>query len=63
MPRYAYLDFDATDIQDQYAIVYNDYADGSGDAHIEWFDTEELRAKQIDKDKQVGIIFMEKANA
>ena len=63
MPKYAYLDFDPTDTQDQYAIVYNDYEDGSGDSHVEWFDTEELRAKQMEKDKQVGIIFREKANA
>lgn len=62
MPKYAVLDFDPTDTQDQFAIVYNDYADRSGDCHIEWFDTEEQRAKQIEKAIKNGIIFLPKFN-
>jgi hypothetical protein len=32
--KYAWLDFDPTDTQDQYAIAYNDYADKSGDDFV-----------------------------
>lgn len=58
--KYAVLDFDPTDTEDQYAIVYNDYKDRSGDCHIEWFDTEEQRARRIVKDIQKGIVFQDK---
>jgi hypothetical protein len=60
MPRYAVLDFDPADTQDQYALVYNDYADRSGDCHIEWFDTEEQRAKQVEKDTSKGVVILNK---
>jgi hypothetical protein len=60
MPRYAVLDFDPADTQDQYALVYNDYADRSGDCHIEWFDTEEQRAKQVEKDISKGVVILNK---
>lgn len=63
MPRYAWLDFDPTDTQDQYAIVYNDFADKSGDDFVLWFDTEEQRADQMKKDISNGIIFKELQNA
>jgi len=56
--KYALLDFDAEDTQDQYAIVYNDYEDRSGDCHIEWFDTEEQRARRIEKDVSNGVTFL-----
>jgi hypothetical protein len=58
MPKYAVIDFDSTDTQDQYAIVYNDYPDGTGDTNIEWFDTEEQRTSRIEKDIANGIIFL-----
>lgn len=58
MPKYATLDFDPTDTQDQFAIVYNDYADGGGDCRIDWFDTEELRAIQVGKDIKNGVVFL-----
>jgi len=59
MPRYAWLDFDPSDTQDQYAIAYNDFADKSGDTLVNWFDTEEERAEQVKKDLTNGIIFLE----
>ena len=58
MPKYAVIDFDAEDTQDQYAIVYNDYPDGTGDTNIEWFDTEEQRASRIEKDISNGVVFL-----
>jgi hypothetical protein len=58
MPKYAVIDFDAEDTQDQYAIVYNDYPDGTGDTNIEWFDTEEQRANRIEKDISNGVVFL-----
>lgn len=58
MPRYAILDFDPKDTQDQYAIAYNNYQNGSGDTHVEWFDTNDLRAKQVEKDINNGVIFL-----
>lgn len=58
MPKYAILDFDEVDVQDQYAIVYNDHANRSGDCHIEWFDTEEQRARRIQKDTENNIVFL-----
>jgi hypothetical protein len=63
MPKYAMLDFDPSDIQDQYAIAYNDHSDSSGDMNVEWFDTEELRAKQVEKDINNGIVFLNKWRA
>ncbi len=65
MPRYAWLDFDPNDTQDQYAIAYNDYADKSGDDFVLWFDTESQRAEHIKKDIANGVIFLteEKENA
>jgi hypothetical protein len=58
MNKYAMLDFDSTDTEDQYAIVYNAYADGSGDTHIEWFDTKDQRAIRVEKDINNGVIFL-----
>jgi hypothetical protein len=58
MPKYAMLDFDPTDTQDQFAIVYNNHADGSGDCHIEWFDTEDQRSIQVEKDINKEIVFL-----
>jgi hypothetical protein len=58
MPKYAVLDFDPADTQDQYAIVYNDYKDQSGDTHIEWFDTEDQRARRVEKDIAKGVVFL-----
>jgi hypothetical protein len=55
--KYAILDFDSKDTQDQYAILYNYYSDGSGDIYSEWFDTEEQRAKKIEKDIKNGVVF------
>jgi len=60
MHKYAILDFDQTDTQDQYAIFYNDYSDGSGDCHSEWFDTEDQRTKRVEKDINNGIVFLSK---
>ena len=60
MPKYAMLDFDPQDTQDQYAIAYNEYKDGGGDMRVDWFDTDELRAKQVAKDVNNGIIFLNK---
>jgi hypothetical protein len=60
MPKYAMLDFDPLDKEDQYAIAYNDHSDSSGDTNVEWFDTEELRAKQVEKDLKNGIVFLNK---
>jgi hypothetical protein len=60
MPKYAMLDFDPLDKEDQYAIAYNDHPDSSGDTNVEWFDTEELRAKQVEKDLKNGIVFLNK---
>ena len=60
MNKYALLDFDPTDTQDQYAIVYNNHADGSADCHIEWFDTEEQRANRVAKDLGNGVVFLSK---
>jgi len=60
MNKYAMLDFDPTDTQDQYAIVYNAYANQSGDNHIEWFDTEEERARRVEKDINNGVKFLNK---
>ena len=60
MPKYAMLDFDPQDTQDQYAIAYNEYKDGGGDMRVDWFDTDELRAKQVAKDVNNGIIFLTK---
>lgn len=60
MPKYAMLDFDPKDTQDQYAIAYNNYQDGSGDTYVEWFDTDDLRAKQIEKDIKDGVVFLKK---
>jgi hypothetical protein len=57
MTKYAILDFDLTDNDDQYAIFYNDYPDGSGDFDSAWFDTEEKRAVRVEKDINEGIIF------
>lgn len=62
MHKYARLDFDATDTQDQYAIVYNDFADNSGDCSILWFDTAEQRAEHIKKDIANGVIFLTEEN-
>lgn len=59
MPRYAWFGFDPTDTQDQYAIVYNDFADKSGDDFVLWFDTEEQRAEQVKKDLMNEVIFLE----
>lgn len=56
--KYAWLDFDPTDTQDQYAIAYNDYADKSGDDFVAWFDTAEQRAEQIKRDIANGVIFL-----
>ena len=58
MLKYAVLDFDPQDTQDQYAIVYNDYKDQSGDTHIEWFDSEDQRSKQVEKDIAKGVFFL-----
>jgi hypothetical protein len=58
MPKYAVLDFDPADTQDQYAIVYNDHADRGGDCHIEWFDTEDQRARRVEKDINNGVVFL-----
>ena len=58
MPKYAILDFDPTDTEDQFAIVYNNHADGSGDCHIEWFDTEDQRARRAEKDINNKIVFL-----
>lgn len=63
MNKYALLDFDPTDTQDQYAIVYNDFADGSGDCHIEWFDTEEQRASRVAQDLNSGVVFISRWGA
>ena len=66
MPKYAILDFDPTDSAEQFAIVYNDYIDGGGDCHIDWFDNEHMRASQVEKDINNGIIYLtkwEKQNA
>jgi hypothetical protein len=60
MPKYAMLEFDPSDKEDQYGIAYNDYSNGSGDTNVEWFDTEESRAKQVEKDLNNGIIFLSK---
>lgn len=58
MLTFATLDFDPTDIQDQYAIIYNNYKDRSGDDSIQWFDTEEERARRVEKDTKDGVIFL-----
>jgi hypothetical protein len=63
MPKYAMLDFDPSDKEDQYAIAYNDYPDGSGDTNVEWYDTEELRANQVEKDIANGVVFLKKWEA
>lgn len=60
MITYAVLDFDPTDTQDQYAIVYNNYKDRSGEDWLEWFDTEEQRAKRVEKDITNKVIFLAK---
>lgn len=60
MNTYALLDFDPTDTQDQYGIVYNNYKDRSGDDWIEWFDTEEQRANKVEKDIKSGVVFLDK---
>lgn len=62
MHKYAWLDFDSTDTQDQYAIAYNDYADKSGDDFVLWFDTAEQRAEHIKKDIANGVIFLTEEN-
>jgi hypothetical protein len=58
MPKYAMLDFDPTDSAEQFAIVYNDYKDKSGDSHVEWFDTDESRAIRIEQQVNDGVIFL-----
>ena len=58
MPRYAMLDFDPTDSADQFAIVYNNYKDQSGDIHIEWFDTDESRAIRVEQQVKDGVLFL-----
>ena len=58
MLKFAVIDFDSEDTQDQYAIVYNNYKDMSGDTNIEWFDTEEQRANQIQRDIANGVVFL-----
>ena len=58
MPKYAMLDFDPTDSAEQFAIVYNDYKDKSGDSHVEWFDTDESRAIRIEQQVKDGVIFL-----
>jgi len=58
MPKYAMLDFDPTDSAEQFAIVYNDYKDQSGDSDIEWFDTDESRAVRVEQQVKNGIIFL-----
>jgi hypothetical protein len=58
--KYAILHFDPTDTEDQYAIFYNEYFDGGGDCHSEWYDTEDQRARRIEKDIKNGIIFLHK---
>lgn len=58
MPKYAMLDFDPTDSSDQFAIVYNNYKDRSGDTHIEWFDTDEARAVRVEQQVKDGVIFL-----
>lgn len=66
MPKYAMLDFDPTDSADQFAIVYNNYKDQSGDTHIEWFDADEERTVRVEQQVRDGVIFLtewENANA
>ena len=66
MPKYAILDFDPTDSAEQFAIVYNDFADQSGDCSIEWFDTDEDRAVRVEQQVKNGVLFLtewEKENA
>jgi len=58
MNKYALLDFDPTDSADQFAIVYNDHANGSGDTFIEWFDTDESRATRVEAQVKNGVIFL-----
>jgi hypothetical protein len=60
MNKYAVLDFDPTDNDDQYAIFYNECPDGGGDYHSEWFETKEQRAKKIEIDIKNGIVFLNK---
>jgi hypothetical protein len=60
MHKYAMLDFDPTDSADQFAIVYNNYKDQSGDSFIEWFDTDESRAVRIEQQVNNGVIFLVK---
>ena len=60
MYKYAILDFYPEDSDDQYAIFYNDYSDGGGDCHSEWFESEEQRARRIEKDIKAGIVFLSK---
>ena len=58
MYKYAILDFDLTDSADQFAIVYNNFTNGAGDTFIEWFNTEEERARRVEKDIQDKVIFL-----
>jgi len=58
MPKYAMLDFDSTDSAEQFAIVYNDYKDKSGDSYVEWFDTDESRAIRIEQQVKDGVLFL-----
>ena len=53
------LDFDPTDSADQFAIVYNDFANGSSDTNIEWFDTDEARAIRVEQQVKNGVIFLD----
>ena len=58
MPKYAMLDFDPTDSADQFAIVYNNYKDQSGDTFIEWFDTDESRSVRVEQQVKDGVKFL-----
>lgn len=60
MPKYATFEFDPEDTQDQYGIAYNDYQDGSGDFHLEWFDTEEQVTARALRDINDGVVFLTK---
>ena len=60
MTKYALLDFDPPDRADQFAIVYNDFANGSGDTFIEWFDTDESRAIRVEEQVNNGVLFLTK---
>lgn len=60
MKKYIYLAFDPTDTQDQFAIVHpNHYCEGS--PLVEWFDTEESRAIEIDKYQKQGFTILDEA--